>query len=143
LNSDNKRAPHDDDDDAESHAADEPTAVWDENALRAAGLSDLLRKRDSEPPAPPATVPAASGRTESSIVVDVNSIVPKETGSDRREASSSARDASSGPARIVTPLPQASPQLASEDGGLGWGATLGIAVALGAIVYGLIRFLKG
>src|ERR1700712_3198611 len=39
----------DDGDDGESHAADEPTAVWDENALRAAGLGDLWKRKEVEP----------------------------------------------------------------------------------------------
>jgi hypothetical protein len=122
LTSNNKRAPHDvdDDDDGESHAADEPTAVWDESALRAAGLSDLLHKRDDEPPPPPATSPTPSSTTDPSIVIDPSTLAPK----------------------VVTPVPQQAPQ-AGADGGLGWGATLGLAVALGAIVYALIRFVKG
>ena len=122
MTSNNKRAPHDmdDDDDGESHAADEPTAVWDESALRAAGLSDLLHKRDSEPPPPPATSPTPSSTTDPSIVIDPSTLAPK----------------------VATPVPQSTPQ-AANDGGLGWGATLGLAVALGAIVYALIRFVKG
>ena len=131
MTSDNKRAPHDVDDDdydGESHAADEPTAVWDESALRAAGLSDLLsKKRDSEPPPPPATAPSAATRTESSIVIDVGSMEPKEP-------------LDTAP-KLATPVPRASAPAA--EGGLGWGATLSIAVALGAIVYALIRYLKG
>lgn len=123
MTSDDQRAPIDpDDDDGESHAADEPTAVWDESALRAAGLSDLLSKRDSAPPPPPATAPVSSSAQDQSIVVDQESLVPKNP---------------------PTPVPEAPERLAPQEGGLGWGATLAIAVLLGALVYGLIRYLKG
>lgn len=54
------------DDDMASHAADEPTAVWDANTLREAGLGDLIKKPDSEPP-PPAT-PAIRGQAPSILV---------------------------------------------------------------------------
>ena len=50
------------------HAADEPTAVWDEQSLRAAGLNDLLGPRASEPPPPPAT--PANAQSDPSIVID-------------------------------------------------------------------------
>jgi hypothetical protein len=55
------------DDDGMSHAADEPTAVWDANTLREAGLGDLINRPEAE--APPAT---RAGRREQgpSIVVD-------------------------------------------------------------------------
>jgi hypothetical protein len=53
-------------DDDMSHAADEPTAVWDANTLREAGLGDLIKKPDSEPP-PPAT-PAIRGQAPSILV---------------------------------------------------------------------------
>lgn len=124
MTSDDQRAPldPDDDDDGESHAADEPTAVWDESALRAAGLSDLFAKRDSAPPPPPATAPVSASAHDQSIVVDQESLVPKSP---------------------ATPVPQAPAPAAPQPGGLGWGATLAIAVALGALVYGLIRYLKG
>lgn len=107
----------DDDLDGESHAADEPTAVWDESALRAAGLSDLLKRRDAEPEAPPATRSVAPS-AESSIVIDEG----------------------------VTPgLPQiiAAEPAAPAARGLGWFATLAIAVVLGGAVYLLIRALRG
>jgi len=124
LTSDNKRAPHevDSDLDDESHAADEPTAVWDESALRAAGLSDLLQKRDSEPPAPAATAPMRSA--DASIVVDQASIVAPAN-------------------KTPTPVPDRPAAPASADGGLGWGATFVIAVVLGALMYALIRYVKG
>jgi hypothetical protein len=120
LNRDHNAPPpgldDDDDLDGESHAADEPTAVWDESALRAAGLSDLLKRREDEPAAAPATRSVAPD-AESSIVIDEG----------------------------VTPgIPQvilADPAPAAR--GLGWGATLAIAVVLGGAVYMLIRLLRG
>jgi hypothetical protein len=44
---------------------------------------------------------------------------------------------------VPTPIPQAPAALPASDGGLGWGATFAIAVILGALMYGLIRFVKG
>lgn len=128
MNIDNKHAPPDEDDDLDgvSHAADEPTAVWDEHALRAAGLTDLLSKRPSDPPPAPAT-PAARQGDDPSIVVD-QSIVANQA--------QSAND----PGTRQFPRPEAA---VPASGTLGWGATLAIAVALGAVVYLLIRFLKG
>ena len=104
-----------DDDDMASHAADEPTAVWDANTLREAGLGDLIKKpeHDSDPPLAPAT-PAMKGQQGPSIMVD--------------EAQAGAK-AQRGPNR-------------DDNGELGWGATLGLAAGLGAAVYLLIRFLK-
>ena len=107
----------DDDLDGESHAADEPTAVWDENALRAAGLTDLLKRQDAEPAAPPATRSEAPPGAESSIVVDEG---------------------------VAPELPQV---ILADPGeparGLGWFATLAIAIVLGGAVYLLIRMLRG
>ena len=106
-------------DDDLSHAADEPTAVWDVNALREAGLAELIKKPgdddDSEPP--PAATPAMRGNQGPSIVVD--------------EAAAGARA-------------RPGPNMKSADatGELGWAATLGLAAGLGAAVYLLIRFLK-
>jgi hypothetical protein len=104
-----------DDDDMASHAADEPTAVWDANTLREAGLGDLIKKpeTDSDPPSAPAT-PAMKGQQGPSILVD--------------EAQAGAK-AQRGSSR-------------EDNGELGWGATLGLAAGLGAAVYLLIRFLK-
>ncbi|MEY4515378.1 MAG: hypothetical protein RLZZ450_7500 [Pseudomonadota bacterium] len=122
LNRDHNAPPDLDDDDddleAESHAADEPTAVWDESALRAAGLSDLLKRRDVEAEAPPATRSAAPG-AESSIVID-EGVTP-------------------GLAQAIA----AEPSTPAPRGGMGWAATLAIAVILGGAVYYLIRLLRG
>ena len=106
------------DDATSSHAADEPTAVWDVNALREAGLGELIKQpgqEDSDPP--PAATPAMRGNQGPSIVVD--------------EAAAGAR-ARPGPNMKST----------TASGELGWAATLGLAAGLGAAVYLLIRFLK-
>jgi hypothetical protein len=108
------------DDDSSSHAADEPTAVWDVNALREAGLGDLIKQpghEDSDPP--PAATPAMRGSQGPSIVVD--------------EAAAGAR---------ARPGPNMKPDGTAASGELGWVATLGLAAGLGAAVYLLIRFLK-
>ena len=108
------------DDDISSHAADEPTAVWDVNALREAGLGELIKKpgqEDSDPP--PAATPAMRGNQGPSIVVD--------------EAAAGAR---------AQPGPNVKGGSAAASGELGWAATLGLAAGLGAAVYLLIRFLK-
>jgi hypothetical protein len=104
-----------DDDDMASHAADEPTAVWDANTLREAGLGDLIKKpeTDSDPPSAPAT-PGARNQGPS-IMVD--------------EAAAGAKAVRG-------------PSMRDDNGELGWGATLGLAAGLGAAVYLLIRFLK-
>jgi hypothetical protein len=119
LNRNDKHDPAFEDDDGESHAADEPTAVWDESALRAAGLTDLLSKRKSDPPPPPATKSVVPGGP--SIEVSREMALPE-------------------------PEPEPAPVVmepAAATGGLGWGATLALAIVLGAIVYGLIRYVKG
>jgi hypothetical protein len=129
LNRNDKRAPEDidDGDDGESHAADEPTAVWDESALRAAGLTDLFSKRKSEPPPPPAT-PAAVSADRPSI----------EVSDDMRPdaATPVAQAPEPEPPRIAEPADPPAP-------GMGWASTLALAIVLGAIVYALIRYVKG
>lgn len=124
MNRNDKRAPDEieDEDDSESHAADEPTAVWDESALRAAGLTDLFNKRKSDPPPPPATPATPADRPSIEVSEEM--------------------------ARALAPAPEAAREaqpVASvpAGGGMGWGATLALAVLLGGLVYGLIRFVKG
>lgn len=100
------------DDDGMSHAADEPTAVWDANSLREAGLGDLINRPESEPP-PAATRARRREQQGPSIVVD------------EAAAGASPQQVSSGPA-----------------GDLGWLSTVALAAGLGGAVYFLIRFLK-
>ena len=68
---DNQRGATDIDESSDSmHAADEPTAVWDMETLRKAGLSELVDNKPlSEPPTGPAT-PADGLATRPSIIVD-------------------------------------------------------------------------
>src|SRR5262245_34794508 len=70
---DDKQGKHTDDDSSSANAADEPTAVWDSEALRQAGLDDLgpLPEPNVTPPATPALTATAP-----SIMVD-----PRATGS--------------------------------------------------------------
>lgn len=112
LGDEKREQPDADDDEAVRHAADEPTAVWDANTLREAGLGDLINKPESLPPPPRRT---AKGNEGPSIVVD--------------EAAAGAK------ARQV-----ASAKSANDE--LSWGATIGLAAGLGAAVYVLIRLLK-
>lgn len=103
------------DDDNASLAADEPTAVWDANTLREAGLGDLIKKPDSTPP-PPVTAPEKASATAPSMVVDAV--------------------AAGGAVQHVA---------AKKSGGsgeLGWGSTVALAAGLGAAVYLAIRFLR-
>ena len=110
---DDKRTQEDDDN--SSLAADEPTAVWDANTLREAGLGDLIRKPDSTPP-PPVTAPDRAGATAPSMMVDAA--------------------AAGGPIQHVAANKDA------NSGELGWGSTVALAAGLGAIVYLAIRFLR-
>ncbi|HEX5656916.1 MAG TPA: hypothetical protein VFX59_06960 [Polyangiales bacterium] len=119
MNRNDKHDPAlDDEDDGESHAADEPTAVWDESALRAAGLTDLLNKRKSDPPPPPATQSAAPDRPSIEVSQEMAQPQPEP------EAPI-----------VMEPAP--------PSGGLGWSATLALAIVLGGVVYALIRHFKG
>jgi hypothetical protein len=104
----------DDEEDAFSgNAADDPTAVWDAEALRQAGLDDLGPLPEHVETGP-ATSASAAIRTAPSVVVD-----PRATG-----------------AHISAAEPRASKKE------LSWPATVGLALGLGGIVYALIRFLR-
>src|SRR4051812_41079453 len=109
LLADDQQRKHDgdDEDDAFSaNAADDPTAVWDAEALRKAGLDDLGPLPEHVETAP-ATHASSAARTAPSMVVD-----PKGTGAH--------------PIAV-----EARP--ASKE--LSWPATVGLALALGAVVY--------
>lgn len=104
----------DDEDDAFSaNAADDPTAVWDAEALRKAGLDELGPLPEQVETAP-ATQASSAVRTAPSMVVD-----PKATGAHA--------------------IP-AQPRAGSKE--LSWPATVGLALGLGGVVYALIRFLR-
>lgn len=55
------------DSDSGLHAADEPTAMWDESALLDAGFGEVAAKPISI--APPATAPSVGGDDRSSVIV--------------------------------------------------------------------------
>jgi len=105
------------DDENSNLAADEPTAVWDANTLREAGLGDLIKKPDSEPP-PAATAPEKATKQAPSMMVDAV--------------------AAGGPIQHIA----AKKKPAANSGELGWGSTVALAAGLGAAVYLAIRFLR-
>jgi hypothetical protein len=102
-----------DDSELPANAADEPTAVWDAELLRQAGLDALGPLPDPSIP-PPATPTSAAVQTAPSIMVD-----PRTSG--------------------AQPITTGKPRPPKE---LSWRATLGLALGLGTIVYALIRFLR-
>lgn|GEM_PF-4082945 len=112
---DDQRKHHEDDpDDASSAtAADDPTAVWDADALRRAGLDELGPLPEHVETAP-ATQASSAARTAPSMLVD-------------RRATGSHD------------VPQAPTSNARE---LSWPATMGLALGLGGLVYAVIRFLR-
>lgn len=119
---DKQRKPALDDlDDASGSGADDPTAVWDAEALRAAGLDDFTKL--PEPTVRPAVTPAmqASGP---SIVVDNAAGAP------------AAAPQLGGPSKTPVPVP------AEPRKEMSWATTVGLAAALGAVVYVIIRFLR-
>ncbi|MFT3924687.1 MAG: hypothetical protein QM778_19260 [Myxococcales bacterium] len=108
----------DSDDGSSGNAADDPTAVWDAEALRKAGLDELGPLPEHVQTAP-ATHATDANRTAPSMVVD-----PRATG-----AHEAPRPAAAGSAKE-----------ASKE--LSWPATMGLALGLGGLVYLLIRFLR-
>lgn len=103
-----------------SLAADDPTAVWDAESLREAGLE--VDVEVSEPPSAPATQGSGSG---------LPSIVAED-----------AAPAEPCPPQAA-PLPQAAARAApGPRKEMGWGATLALAVSLGAAVYLVVRYLR-
>ena len=117
---DEHREPADFDDTGESsHAADEPTAVWDMETLRKAGLGDLANLPES-PDAAPAT--PADGMARPSMIVD-----------------EAAKAAAAAPVTGANKPVHAAPQPA--QGSSWWGLVI-MALALGAAAYFAIRALR-
>jgi hypothetical protein len=112
-----------DGDSSESHAADEPTAVWDFEALRKAGLSEIAQLPD-QPATGPAT-PADGMAARASIIVDGD-----------KAASAAAHPGDAAPVRA-----RPAPQLADNEG-MSWVGLLGLAALCGALAYAAIRFLR-
>lgn len=102
-----------DEDDDERSAADDPTAMWDEDALRQAGMADIAGRTDTREAAGPATSYGVRGDARDKVVVG------------RTEA------APAPPAR--TP---------GQPGGLSWTLTIILAGVLGVAVYLIVRLLK-
>lgn len=114
---DEHREPADIDDKGESsHAADEPTAVWDMETLRKAGLGDLANLPES-PDAAPAT--PAVGMQRPSVIVDEQAAAAVKTAADK---------------------PLAKPQREAQSGS--WWSLVIMALALGVAAYFVIRALR-
>ena len=105
-----------------SSAADDPTAMWDEGELRAAGMDEVADRAKSLPPAA-ATGPDVKGDVRQSVVV----------GDEKPGASPQAQQAA------PRPRPRRS---ADATGGLSWPITIGLAIALGLAVYFLVKLLR-
>lgn len=105
-----------------STAADDPTAVWDEAAMREAGLGELADKPPPAAETAPATKPGVKGEDRSSVVV---SVAPQGR-------------TSLGPALrpSIAPVPK------KKGGGLTWPVTFVLAAFLFAAVFALVRFLR-
>jgi hypothetical protein len=116
-----KQSNYEMDDDASGSAADDPTAVWDVETLRKAGLDELSKL---EPTATPA-VTAAVKSTGPSIVIDV------QVDDAPAPAAANAPQA----AGVKTPAPPPRKEM-------GWATTVGLAAGLGAVVYAIIRLLR-
>jgi hypothetical protein len=136
---------HESDDDAGSCAADEPTAIWDAEALRAAGLDAILSQPLSEPPKAPATAPIA--RVEPSMVVDdgaldaaglASGLPSMEAGRITPSAGQGAD--STGPQRVPAVMRVGNDSVPARR--YGWPTAIGAGVAFFAVVYAAIRYLR-
>jgi hypothetical protein len=127
LAKDEHRDAADGDSSESTHAADEPTAVWDFEALRKAGLSEIAQLPE-QPETGPAT-PADGMAARASIIVD------GEKGADAGGAAR-APDAAAAPVRL-----RPASQAAANDG-LSWVSLIALAALCGALAYAAIRFLR-
>lgn len=105
----------DDDDDPSAHAADDPTAMWDEDSLAALGLG-----RPSTESAATASKPATASKRGANSSVEVTL--------------GTAEDPTQGRVGHQTP--------ASRGGGLSWSVTILLAIVLAVSVYLAIRYLR-
>ncbi len=113
-----------------STAADDPTAVFDEGALRAAGLDVLVDNPVPDGPEKAATTPDVKGEDRSSVVVSAN-------------AKNASTSSGSRPAADVRPASVARPAAPpARSGGLSWTTTFLLAVVLGLVAYFAIAWLK-
>jgi hypothetical protein len=110
-----------DDSSETSHAADEPTAVWDIETLRKAGLSDVIDAPDT-PATGPATPAVGMEVERPSMIVEQEPTRPSAT----RPA--------------VSPRRAAMRRAAQSD--VGWVGLITMAALLGAIAYVVMRLLR-
>jgi hypothetical protein len=134
LAKDEHRDPADLDDTSESsHAADEPTAVWDMEALRKAGLGELVNLPETGDTAP--ATPAEGMQQRASIIVD-------EPGAPAAAAAPASGDAS---AEVTPPAkqpPRALPAADPSPSDSSWWRLVAMALALGVAAYLALRFLR-
>lgn len=97
-------------------AADEPTAMWDDSALEGAGYDQLAKDRAARPRAETGPATGRDVRGEDRAAVKVSSEL---TGAQRLE-----------------------PVAPSEKRSLSWTITIGLAIALGVVVYLAVRLLR-
>jgi hypothetical protein len=131
LAKDEHRDPADLDDAESSHAADEPTAVWDMEALRKAGLGELANL-----PEAPESVPAtpAEGMQQQRPSIIVNEAGNPAPGGPAAPAGGAASQAKQPPR--VLPAADATPSSGS------WWSLVGMALVLGVVAYLAIRLLR-
>lgn len=119
------------DDGSESHAADEPTAVWDFEALRKAGLSEIAQLPEAEGTGPATPADGMAAKRASIIVEDDKG--PEVTG---------AAPVPETPLPPVAPeLARPAPQLAGNEG-MSWVSLMALAMLFAAAAYAVIRFLR-
>jgi hypothetical protein len=118
-----REAPDFDETGESSHAADEPTAVWDMEALRKAGLGDLANLPEG-PDAAPATPAEGMAQQRPSMIVDEKTGAPvNATGPNKPSA--------------------ADPLVAQkEQASGGWWGLIAMAALLAAAAYLAIRLLR-
>jgi hypothetical protein len=121
LAKDEHREAADFDEGESSHAADEPTAVWDMEALRKAGLSELANLPD-EPASAPAT-PAEGMAQRPSMIVEEKP------------------GAAASPANKPNPAEPSASTPATRPSG-GWFGLIAMALLLAAAAYLAIRLLR-
>jgi hypothetical protein len=100
-------------------AADDPTAVWDEDSLHQAGMEGV-QGVEGGPERGPATPPDVGGLLASGTSVEVSAAA----------------------AQTASPTEPAPPASSSSGGGLSWTATLLLAFGLGALVFTIFYSLR-
>jgi hypothetical protein len=109
-----------DDSSETSHAADEPTAVWDVEALRKAGLSEVLDAPDTS--RGPATPAVGMEIERPSMIVEQEAARPSVP-------------------RGAAPARRAAVRKAAQTD-VGWASLIAMAAVLGVIAYAVMRLLR-